>query len=172
MRVYLTGFMGAGKTTVGRRLAELLDCPFVDLDREIELRAGATVAEIFALQGEPEFRRFEREELRRTTRQGRAVIATGGGASSSAGNRELMRRAGGVSVWLDPDLDTMVARLTDAGSAARPLFENAEQARSLYRSRLPGYRACDLRVQITPMEESDRVAERIERMVRGERCAI
>ncbi|HEY2738306.1 MAG TPA: shikimate kinase, partial [Thermoanaerobaculia bacterium] len=79
MRIYLTGFMGSGKSTVGRLLAERLGMPFIDLDAEIEQRAGITVREIFERHGEPVFRRLEQEALRATEEMPDAVVATGGG---------------------------------------------------------------------------------------------
>ena len=77
MRIYLTGFMGCGKTTVGRRLAQRLGVPFVDLDEEIERRAGMTVRQIFEQQGEPAFRQMEAEALRGTLALPDVVVATG-----------------------------------------------------------------------------------------------
>ena len=91
MRVLLTGFMGAGKTAVGMRLAERLELPFVDLDEIIEETSGASIREIFESQGEDEFRRRERVALKKTLESPEGIVATGGGTLVAARNRELIR---------------------------------------------------------------------------------
>jgi shikimate kinase len=101
VRVYLTGFMGSGKSAAGMKLAERLGVPFLDLDEEIERRAGMTVREIFERQGEPEFRRLEQELLRATGDWPDVVVATGGGTVTFDANARWIR-ANGVSVWLNP----------------------------------------------------------------------
>ena len=106
MRIFLTGFMGSGKTTVGRRLAERLELPFVDLDEEIERRAGMAVREIFERQGEPAFRALEAEALRQVLALPDVVVATGGGTMAFEGNFRLIRASGlvvaatDVAAWL------------------------------------------------------------------------
>src|ERR1044071_3248167 len=111
MRIFLTGFRGAGKTGVGEILARRLGVPFVDLDRHIELRAGMTVREIFAAQGEPAFRRLETEALRA---EPDAVIATGGGAPVYEWNAQLLR-ASGISVFLNPSFAALAGRIGGTG---------------------------------------------------------
>lgn len=160
MRIFLTGFMGAGKTTVGRSLATRLELPFVDLDHEIEARAGATVREIFELHGEPEFRRLEHETLRGLCQRPALVAATGGGTITFEVNRELMRRAG-VSVWLHPSFATIVGRIGAKGKESRPLFEDETQAWELYRRRLPAYETADLKIDVDDAEGPHEVAARI-----------
>ena len=93
MRIYLTGFMGSGKSTVGRLLAARLGFPFLDLDEDIERRAGMRVREIFELHGEPVFRRMEREALEATAALPDVVVATGGGRSSSTSTTVSSARA-------------------------------------------------------------------------------
>lgn len=170
MRVYLTGFMGSGKSAAGRKLAERLGVPFVDLDSEIERRAGMTVREVFERHGEPEFRRLEQEALRATGELPDAVVATGGGTPTFEANARWMR-ANGVSVWLNPAFATIVARIGGLGKQDRPLFRDEVQALSLYRERLPAYRQADLTVDVGPAEQPEEIAARIELLIGGGRCA-
>jgi len=160
MRIYLTGFMGCGKTTVGPLLARRLGAPFVDLDREIELRAGMTVREIFARQGEPAFRQMETEALRGTLALPDVVVALGGGTLTFEGNARLVG-ANGLSVWLNLPFATIAARIGGRGKTDRPLFKDGSQALALYRERLPVYRRSDLTVDIAPEEGPEEIAARI-----------
>ena len=105
----LVGLMGVGKSTVGRRLAQRLDLPFVDADTEIERAAGLSIAEIFSRYGEPYFRDGERRVIARLIDGSPKVIATGGGAFINDETRELIL-ARGIAVWLDADIDTLVER--------------------------------------------------------------
>jgi shikimate kinase len=171
MRVFLTGFMGAGKTAVGECLAELLGRPFVDLDSEIEKRAQMTVREIFQHEGEPTFRRFEFEALSAAVRRAEVVIATGGGTMTLDNCRKLIE-ARGVSVWLNPPFATIVARIGGRGKEDRPLFLDEMQALELYRERLSAYKKADLHVDVGPDESPREVAARIALRLRGLKCAI
>jgi shikimate kinase len=170
MRVFLTGFMGAGKTTVGRLLAARLGWPFVDLDDEIEQRAGASVREIFAARGEPAFRALERETLRAALRFPDAVVACGGGTLVAEENLALAR-AGGMAVWLNPPFALIAQRIGALGKQDRPLFRDEAQAWELYRQRLPAYRRADLTVDVAPEEDAEEVAARIELLVARHGCA-
>jgi shikimate kinase len=170
MRIYLTGFMGAGKSTVGECLAQQLGVPFVDIDREIERLAGFTVGEIFERQGEAGFRQLEHEALRRTLESGPAVIATGGGTVTLPANQQLLGQAG-VSVWINPPIETVVERLAGSiGAPGRPLFRTPEQAVELFRNRLPGYESADLKVDVSAAESPEQVAARIRRLLGGAPC--
>ncbi|HEX6900470.1 MAG TPA: shikimate kinase [Thermoanaerobaculia bacterium] len=171
MRIYLTGFMGSGKTTVGRLLAARLGATFLDLDVEIERRAGMTVREIFERQGEPAFRQLEAEALRGTLALPDVVVATGGGTMVFEGNSRLIR-SNGLSVWLNPPFATIAARIGGVGKADRPLFKDEVQALALYRERLPAYRRADLTVDVAPQEGPEEIAARIALMIGDRRCAI
>ena len=143
--MYLTGFMGAGKSTVGGLLAAELACPFVDLDAAVEAAAGRTVRGIFARDGEEGFRRLEGEQLRRTSGLERCVVATGGGTPIAAGNRRWMR-AHGTIVWLEVAFDRLSRRVEDG--VERPLWCDEVAALELLESRLEDYRDCDVAIAV------------------------
>lgn len=120
MLVYLTGFMGSGKTTFGRRLATLAGVRFIDLDREVELAEGKSVASIFSEKGEEYFRHAEAMALRGFDTQPGAVIATGGGAPCYGGNMEYMNQTG-VTVYLKMSPAALASRL-EGSTQTRPLL--------------------------------------------------
>ena len=161
-RVVLVGFMGAGKSAVGRRLARRLKYRFVDLDSRIEKRTGKTVAEVFREQGEPAFRALEQEEAAALSDLESVVVAAGGGAFAVPATRELLRK-GALTVWLQCDLETTFARIRADGS--RPLAGNREIMRALLAEREPSYRQADVTVDTSrrkPREVVDRIVELIE----------
>ena len=145
--IYLAGFMGCGKTTVGRKLAERLAWDFVDLDDEIERRAGNEISEIFSNYGEQTFRAIERDALldqARLVRTGQArVVALGGGTFADEHNRDTMRRAG-LSLWLDVPLEQLWERVS--GHGHRPLARDREAFEDLYKKRLEDYAKADFTV--------------------------
>lgn len=144
--IALVGLMGAGKSTVGRRLAEALDRPFIDSDDEIEKAAGLSVADIFTLLGEAEFRRGEQRVLERLLAGPPHVLATGGGAYLNPETRAMMRRQA-VTVWLNADLDTLWKRVSRR--AHRPLLKAADPKSilsDLFEARKPMYQQADLTV--------------------------
>ena len=147
MKVFLTGFMAAGKSVVGRRLSRIAGVPFLDLDVEIEKRTGKRISEIFDEGGEPAFRELERAALRGTVAQEPLIVAAGGGVVVDVANRRLMRD-GGTIVWLDPDLELILQRLRKARPRRRPLATSEKELRELFRSRVEAYRDCDLRIEI------------------------
>lgn len=139
----LNGFMATGKTSVGRRIAELTGAPFEDLDARVEARTGATVAELFAGSGEPEFRRLEQEELRRALDEGgRRVVALGGGALSVRSAR-LAALSRATVVTLSAPVETLLARV--ASDTERPLLavpDPEARIRELLEVRSAGYAEC------------------------------
>jgi shikimate kinase len=142
LRVTLVGFMGAGKSTVGRELARRLALPFVDLDDRVEAEAGRDIPTLFAQQGEATFRALERTVLLRALGEPLAVLATGGGAVADPDNRAAMRRASTV-VWLDVRFEIARERLQEQGARRRPLVEHLGWARlaQLHRVRRQDYAA-------------------------------
>ncbi len=171
-RVYLIGFMAAGKSRVGAALAKNLGFGFEDLDHLIEADAGVAIPEIFECRGEAWFRDREHECLRRTETLDGAVIATGGGTVTFERNRALIARLG-VSVWLDPPIEVLFERLERGGTAKRPMFRGREQARALFHRRRRAYRmAADLRLEPSPSDTADDVAARIAAILRERNCVI
>jgi shikimate kinase len=146
---YLVGFMGSGKTTVGRHLAHRLGWSFFDLDHEIEEAEKTTIGELFDARGEPEFRRIEAEMLRQhvhSIERGRpAVLALGGGAFVDAANRELILQ-NGIAIWLDCPFERVKQRVGD--TSARPLARDPQRFAALYESRREVYALADVRIAI------------------------
>lgn len=146
--VALVGMMGAGKTSVGKRLAAALHCPFVDADEEIEKSAQLTIPEIFDNYGEQHFRDGERRVIARLIEAdgGRVVIATGGGAFCNPQTRQLiLERA--IAVWLDSDIDTLVERTSR--NSNRPLLQQGDPREILTRlreERRPAYSQAPIHV--------------------------
>ena len=145
--VVLVGMMGAGKSSIGRRLAQRLGVPFADADTEIEAAAGMTIAEIFATYGEPEFRSGEARVIARLLDQGRQVLATGGGAYISAVTRAGIRQKA-ISVWLKADFDVLMRRVKRRATAERPMLQGdpAQRIHHLMEERYPVYAEADLTV--------------------------
>src|SRR5919205_1303335 len=145
--VVLVGMMGAGKSSIGRRLAQRLGLAFVDADAEIESAAGMTIAEIFANYGEPYFRSGEQRVIARLLDSGPQVLATGGGAYMNAETRAGIR-AKGISVWLQADFDVLMRRVKRRATADRPMLQGdpAERIRHLMAERYPVYAEADVTV--------------------------
>jgi shikimate kinase len=146
--IVIVGMMGAGKTTIGKRLASRLKLSFVDSDKAIEEAARRSVAEIFSSYGEEAFRDCERRVIARLLRSPDQVLALGGGAWSQAETREAVI-ARGVSVWLDADLETLLERVRRR--ATRPLLQAQDPARvlaDLDLVRRPVYALADIRVKV------------------------
>ena len=143
----LVGLMGAGKTTIGRRLAQALGLAFADADAEIAAAAGQSVAEIFALHGECEFRRGERKVIERLLEQPPHVLATGGGAFIDPRTRALMKQKA-ISIWLKAPLDVLMKRV--ARRDDRPLLKEDDPRavmQKLIDERYPIYAEADLVIE-------------------------
>ncbi|MGZ5842583.1 MAG: shikimate kinase [Xanthobacteraceae bacterium] len=142
--IVLVGMMGAGKSSIGRRLAQRIGIPFVDADAKIEeAHAGVTIAEIFATYGEPYFRSGEARVIARLLDEGPQVLATGGGAYMNENTRASIRQKG-ISVWLKADFEVLMRRVKRR-SADRPMLQGdpAERVRHLMEERYPVYAEAD-----------------------------
>ena len=145
--VTLVGMMGAGKSSIGRRLALRLGIPFVDADVEIEKAAGMTINDIFAVRGEAEFRAGEARVILRLLESGPQVLATGGGAFTNPDTRTAIG-AKGISIWLKAEFDVLMKRIKRRHD--RPLLKTADPGatlRKLIEERDPVYALADLTVQ-------------------------
>jgi shikimate kinase len=151
-RIVLTGFMGAGKSTVGRLLARQLQWRFVDSDAEIESAAGLSVPEIFRQQGEPRFRELEHAVIRQLLGSERLVLALGGGAIEDERTRELLFQDMGTRiVHLEVSMETVLKRC--AGSDAfRPVLADRNNLGMRYERRLPLYRQSHLTIGVDTLE--------------------
>jgi len=164
--VVLVGFMGSGKSSVGRELAQRFGVPFVDVDERIETAAGCRIRDLFDREGEPAFRAREKAALREALSVKGCVIATGGGAFADEENRVLLRTYAPV-VYLDTAVETLLERL--AADLGRPLLrggDREEVVRELLSRRVPGYRTADVTVRTdgrTVEEVAGQVADWIDR---------
>lgn len=156
--IYLLGFMGSGKSTVGQLLADALGWPFIDLDTLIEAGQGYTIRQIFENSGEPFFRQIERAALAEASKAEPAVIALGGGTYAQPPNVLLIREAGGATVWLDCPPELLRARCE--GLQNRPLFRDEQSFMQLLMERLPYYRLADFRIS-TEGRKPQEVVEQI-----------
>lgn len=158
----LVGMMGAGKSSVGRKLAMRLALPFVDADTEIETAAGMTIPEIFQERGEPEFRSGEARVIARLLDNGPQVLATGGGAYMNPETRYLIAQKG-VSVWLKAEFDVLMRRIKRRSD--RPLLQMPDPAATLQRlmaERYPVYAQADVTIESRDVSHEVVVDETIE----------
>ena len=135
-KIYLIGFMAAGKSTVGKALANRLHWEFRDLDELIEKKEQLSVADFFLKKGEAAFRKAESAMLEEIQQLRRVVVATGGGTFDNSSNRTIITNDG-IAVWLDTPIETALSRLSD--DPTRPLASNPKRLRSLWASRRPTY---------------------------------
>jgi shikimate kinase len=168
--VVLVGMMGAGKSTIGRRLAARLRLPFLDADNEIEAAAGMSIPDIFETHGEPDFRDGEARVIARLLDNGPAVIATGGGAFMREETRNRIRDKA-VSIWLKADADTIMKRVKRR--ADRPLLQTEDPVATVSRlleAREPVYQGADLTIASRDVPH-DRIVEECIDALHARLCA-
>jgi shikimate kinase len=143
-RIVLTGFMGAGKSTVGRLLAAQLGWIFIDIDAEVELKYGMSIADMFAVEGEEVFRRRESAAIARALGKKEVVIALGGGAPEILTNRLLLEQTTNTAaIFLDAPFEVLFDRcVLQEGAAVRPVLMDAAGAAARFHLRAPFYRRC------------------------------
>jgi len=159
--VFLVGFMGAGKTTIGRALGSLLGREFVDLDDLIVEQDGRSIARILEESGEPYFRDLEARLLAGLRGRGALVVACGGGTYAHPVSHAVIDGLG-TAVWIQAPLAVMLERC--GAGAGRPLLGTPDESRALYEIRLPAYRTAPLQVDVdglTPEEAAERIAARL-----------
>lgn len=160
--VALVGLMGAGKSTIGRRLAQALDLPFVDADTEIEHAAGQSIPEIFEKHGECEFRRGERAVIERLLDRPAHILATGGGAFVDPRTRALMKERA-ITIWLKAPLDVLMKRVSKRDD--RPLLKEDDPRAVMQRlmdARYPIYAEADIIIETVNSPHSAAVASTLE----------
>ncbi|MFH1157368.1 MAG: shikimate kinase [Pseudomonadota bacterium] len=168
--IVLVGLMGSGKSRTGREVASLLKVPFVDADREIELAANCTVAEIFERFGEKEFRKLEKQVMGRLLSGGAIVLASGGGAFIQPEIRGIIKQRA-ISIWLKADLDTLIERTSR--NNRRPLLQGVDPAkrlRELMDARYPVYAEADITVvtdRQTPQDAALHIKDELDRLAHG-----
>ena len=159
--IAITGFMAAGKTTVGRALANKLDCAFVDLDELITAKQEMTINELIKAEGEDFFRSLESKALAEVLQEsGPLVIALGGGAWSRAENRTLLKDHGVRIVWLNAPFELCWQRIP-LGEDARPLAPSREVAEKLYHARRPVYELAEFSLAVTENKSTEDCAKEI-----------
>lgn len=159
--VFLVGFMGAGKTTIGRVLGPRLGREFIDLDDRIVAEDGRAIARILKESGEPFFRDLETRLLAGLRGRPDLVVACGGGTYAHTASRAIIDELG-TAIWIQAPLAVMLSRC--AGGSDRPLLGGPDEAEALYVRRLPAYRAAPLRIDVdglTPEEAAERIAARL-----------
>lgn len=170
--IMFVGLMGAGKTVIGRRVAQILDLPFVDSDHEIESVSRMTIPELFEAYGEPEFRALEQRVIERLLHEGPRVLSTGGGAFMNAQTREAAAQYG-ITVWLKADLDLLMERV--AKRQNRPLLQNADPRgvmRQLMDVRYPVYALADLTVETRDTKREIITEETIQALAAHLGCSL
>jgi shikimate kinase len=171
-RIVLTGFMGAGKTTVGKLLASRLNWDFLDLDASIEARTGLTVPSIFAAHGEPHFRQLESQALASALGRDHTVLALGGGAPETLTNRLLLEQTPGTAViFLDAPFpilfDRCMAQALDPQSTGRPVLADPTAAEARFLARKPIYRRLAHHIVATAeLSTEDTVAALLRRLAK------
>lgn len=159
MKIYLVGFMGAGKTTVGRELSSRIGTAFFDLDELIVAAEKMSVRDIFAQHGEPYFRKRERDLLRSTKYLDAGVVATGGGTFTFDENIQFIQSEG-LSVYLAAAYALLRSRMGEKG-AERPLYRDDVTTHELYASRIKYYKTADVTIEVREEETPGEIVERL-----------
>ena len=162
-KIYLVGFMGAGKTTLAQALARRLGWQAEDVDAIIEARERRSVVDIFARDGEPHFRALERQVIFSLLPLRHAVVATGGGTFVDRENRAAIN-ADGVSVWLDLPFDDLLARIPTDGR--RPLATDLTQMTLLYEGRRLAYEQAHIKIDAARRRPEELIEELVEKLAR------
>ncbi|HSS18554.1 MAG TPA: shikimate kinase [Pyrinomonadaceae bacterium] len=161
MQLVIVGFMGSGKSSVGRELALRLNCGFVDLDTWIKRTHARSPKEIIEQDGEPRFRQLETAALRKILlRNETAILSVGGGAWAEAENRELIQASRAFTIWLDAPFELCWQRIETAPES-RPLARTRADAEQLFRARLPTYQLTEARIPVsqqTPQAIAESIA--------------
>lgn len=166
--IVLVGFMGTGKSAVGRLLAQRLGRPFLDLDKSIEKETGQTVPQIFQREGEAGFRRLEKQAVRRAAALNGHVVATGGGVMMDEENVQTLKSSG-ILICLTASPDVILKR-TGATAASRPMLTGGnprERIEELLRLRAPYYAQADVTMDTTDRSVSEVVEEILKRVEHG-----
>jgi len=165
-KIYLVGFMGSGKSTIGRILAKKLKIPFIDLDKEITIREGLTIPQIFSLKGEAYFRKLELDLLKEITQTVPFfVMATGGGLGANPDAMEYMKKHGLV-IWLDIDFPTFLKRT--AKDTNRPLLRKGrEELKNLFERRKQVYSRAHISVRsaYSPEQTVQKILEQLQKLI-------
>lgn len=170
--IVFVGLMGAGKTAIGRKLAQILDLPFIDSDHEIESVSRLTIPELFELYGEPEFRALEQRVIDRLMREGARIVSTGGGAFMNAQTREVISEFG-VSIWLKADLDLLMERVGKKHN--RPLLKQPDPRgvmQKLMNDRYPVYEQANITVQTRDAKREIIARETLQALAAYLGCAL
>ena len=155
--IVLIGLMGAGKSSIGRKLAAALSMPFKDTDDEIIAKFNCSIPEIFKKHGEPEFRRIEEQEIKRLLKEPQHVLATGGGSFINEKTRAIIKEKG-ISIWLKANLDVLLERT--AKRKDRPLLNSPNPRKilkSLINQRYPIYSKADIIIETGPQSHQNTV---------------
>jgi shikimate kinase len=162
--IYLVGFMGSGKSTVGKILAEKLNMNFIDIDKLIEEKEGMKIKDIFEQKGESYFRELERKQIEAIVNQEGVIVSTGGGLGANLDNMNLMKKNGDV-IWLDVSLNTVLDRLKN--DQDRPLLKQpTEKIKQLFEERKNVYRLANIRINAdkkTPSQIVEEILTKIKR---------
>lgn len=160
--IYLVGFMGSGKSTVGHILAEKLDMEFIDVDTEIEKKENKKISEIFKEKGEPYFRELEKKEIDLITKKKGVVVSTGGGLGADIENMKKMKETGTV-IWLDVPIDIILKRCEK--DINRPLLQQPfEDLKKLFEDRKKVYSMSDIHIKIENQTPEEIVQEILKRL--------